>query len=303
MRGVRRPAAACTFAALFFSAAPGAADMTKAQCVSVNSNAQDLRRAGKLTEALENLRQCSAPSCPAIVRDDCTQRIDEVQRAQPTIIFDIKDGAGRDLIDVTATVDGQTTTRKIDGSAWGLDPGGHAFVFTEPGQQPVTQTFVLREGEKDRRERIVIGTPPPPATATLAPAPTASLAPSEFASKGMPSQKVAALVVGGVGLAGVAAGTVFGLLTFSAASQQKSACASSTTCANYAQASSAHSTGETDATLSTVTFIGGGALVAAGAILFLTSPHVSEQPLPAMAVVIAPGLAPGGGGIWARGEF
>jgi hypothetical protein len=235
-----------------------------------------------------------------MVRDDCARRLDDVERALPTIVFDVKDGAGHDLVDVTATVDSQPLAHTLGGEPLPLDPGKHVFVFTEAGQPPVTQAFVLKEGEKDRRERIVIGAPPPAVPAS-APAP-APLSSGSAGSSGMPPQKIAALVAGGVGAAGLVVGGVFGALTLSSASAQKSDCSSPTSCTHYSQAASAHSSGETDATVSNVGFIAGGALLAAGAILFFTAPRSVEQSPPA-AFVVAPGVAPGGGGLWARGEF
>jgi hypothetical protein len=281
-----------------------AGGVTKDQCISADSSAQDLRRAGKFAAARDALRQCSDPGCPAIIRDDCTQLLDELSKAQPTIIFDLKDGAGRDLTDVTATNDGQPVAHALDGSSLRIDPGTHTFVFIEPGQEAVTRTYVIKEGEKDRRERIVIG--PPPATAA-APVPSAAptaatAAPAATPQSGMGTQRLIGLVVGGVGVVGVGLGAVFGAMTMSAASTQKSACPSATNCPNYGQASSAHSGGETDATLSTVSFIAGGALLASGVILFFTAPHPKEQ-APSVALAVTPGVAPGGGGLWVSGAF
>ncbi|MGH7269036.1 MAG: hypothetical protein ACREJ3_01285, partial [Polyangiaceae bacterium] len=227
--------------------------------------------------------------------------LDELEKAQPTILFEFKDCTGRDLIDVTATMDGHPLGQALGGSALRLDPGPHEFVFTETGVEPVTKTFVIEEGEKERRERIVIGAPPPP-IATPAPEMTVPPLAEGGAKSGTPTQKLAGLIVGGVGVAGIATGAVFGLLTMSAASQQKSDCASATSCANFAGASSAHSGGETDGTVSTVAFIAGGALLAGGAALFLTA-HSHEHPASTMGLVVVPGIAPGGAALWARGEF
>jgi hypothetical protein len=286
---------------------PAAADLTRDQCVSANARAQDLRRSGKLSAAREQLRQCSDFSCPSIVRDDCTQRLDELEKAQPTIIFDVKDGSGRDLVDATATVDGQPLAHTLDGSALRMDPGAHVFVFAKVGQPSVTQTFVLKEGEKERRERIVIGAA---ATTASSEAPTSYSAtvltePEEASRKtGMSSQRLVSMAVGGVGVAGIATGTVFGILAVSAAHRQKTACASPTICSNFTEATSDHSGGETDATVSNVTFIAGGALLAAGAILFFTAPHAPETPpLATSGLLVAPSVAPGGGGVSVQGEF
>jgi hypothetical protein len=48
-----------------------------------------------------------------MVRDDCTRRLDELDKAQPTIVFEAKDGAGRDLTAVQVTVDGKPLVESL----------------------------------------------------------------------------------------------------------------------------------------------------------------------------------------------
>jgi hypothetical protein len=147
-------------------ASPSAlADVTKQQCIDANGQGQDLRRAGKLSDAREQLRACGNPRCPAIVRDDCTKRLDELESAQPTVLFAAKDGSGHDLGEVTVTEDGHPLAEKLDGTALRVDPGQHEFTFTAKDQPSVSQTFIIREGEKDRRELVQIGAPAPAQTA------------------------------------------------------------------------------------------------------------------------------------------
>jgi hypothetical protein len=98
------------------------ADMTKAQCVDANVSAQDLRRDGKLSAAREQLVKCAERSCPALVRDDCTRRLDEVDKAEPTIAFEVK-AAGADVFAVTVTVDGKPWTDTLEGKPIPADPG------------------------------------------------------------------------------------------------------------------------------------------------------------------------------------
>jgi hypothetical protein len=273
------------------------ADMTKGQCIAANTKAQDLRRDGKLSEARAQLQTCGDPSCPALVRDDCTRRLNELEGAQPTIIFDAKDGSGHDLSAVSVTMDGHPFADKLDGKALPVDPGEHEFTFTVAEQPPVTEKIVIKESAKERHESLVIGTPPPPPAVAvdMAPAPAA-------AAEGMGTQKKVGIVLGAVGIAGVAVGGVFGLLTASAISKQKTDCASSANCANHAQAASDHSTWTTDGTVSTVAFIAGGALIASGAVLFFTARHATEEPT-AAGLVVMPSLGPSGGGMLLRGEF
>ena len=43
--------------------------------------AQDLRLEGKLQAAREQLLICTSPSCPRAVREDCAQRLEELNAA------------------------------------------------------------------------------------------------------------------------------------------------------------------------------------------------------------------------------
>jgi hypothetical protein len=115
----------------------------------------------------------------------------------------------------------------------------------------------------------------------------------------MGTTRVLGLAVGGLGLAGIVAGSVFGLMTAAEINQQKSNCASPTNCPNHGQALSDHSTGSTDGTISTVAFVAGGVLLATGGILFFTGGR-SEQP---PGVVLAPSVGPAGAGMTVRGTF
>ena len=239
---MRRAASAVTLvvASAVLVARPAHADVTKAECLRSNVSAQALRRESKLRAAAEELRVCADPTCPTIVRDDCAQRLDEVDRAQPTITFEVKDASGADVRGASVTVDGTPRAGTLGGTPLLVDPGEHVFVFTAPGALAVSRTLVLTEGVKGRRERVVL-------TAAPAPAP----------ASGMSTQRVVALGLGGVGIAGLIVGGVFGGLTLSEESAQKSDCSSSTIagCPQHAAAVSAHGTGTTYGAVSTAGFI------------------------------------------------
>jgi hypothetical protein len=292
-------------------ASDATADMTKDQCIDADTQAQMLRRDGKLAASLAQLQRCGSPSCPEMIREDCTRRIDEVQRAQPTIIFSAKDGAGHDLVDVKVTVDGQPLTNRLEGKAFTVDPGARSFTFTVADQAPVTQSLVITEGEKDRHERIIIGValpaPAPAPTPTAAPETTGTALPSapppdQTSGGGMGTRKIVGLVLAGTGVAGVAVGSVFGLLTISAVNQQNTDCASMTSCSSPKSALSDHSSAQTDGTVSDVAFIAGGALLAVGAVLFFLPTGASDS-TPATGLLVAPSVGPGGGGLLLRGGF
>jgi hypothetical protein len=264
--------------------------MSKEQCIASNSDAQDLFRDGKLSLARARLRECADPSCPALVRDDCTRRLDDLERAQPTIIFDVKDGSGRDLRAVSVTVDGVLLVHELNGKPLPVDPGEHTFVVTAEGEKPVTRTFVLKVGEKERLEHLTIGELPQADGA-------------QARDAGLGTQRILGIAVGGVGIVGVAVGTIFGLMASSAWSQAKGACGPDTShCNDLNGANSFKNTTDSDAAISTVAFIAGGVLLVGGAALFLTGGPKGTSPTRAE-VWIAPSLGQERAGAAVGGVF
>ena len=290
--GVRR-AFALVVAIVLSAATRPARAISKEQCLDANTKAQDLRLGRKLSLARDQLRLCVDAACPSIVRSDCAKWLDEVERALPTIAFQAKDASGADVTAVGVTVDGEVLVDRLDGRATPVDPGQHVFTFTAAGGRTVTRTLIVTEGEKWRREQIVFG-----AGSAAASAPAAPASPTTTADVGggMGTHKILGLAAGGVGVAGLAVGTVFGLLAFSEKSQQESACGSSASCAGsaYSTAAGDRSAGLTDSTIATVGFIAGGALLVGGAILFLTAPASAPR---ATGMTLVPSLGPGGGGL------
>jgi hypothetical protein len=281
--------------ALWLSQAPALAQMTREQCVDSNARAQHLRSEGKLSEAGRELRKCADPSCPALVRNDCTKRLDDVENAQPTIAFEVKDASGADLTAVKVAVDDRPLVDTLDGTALPVDPGQHVFTFKGADGALVTRTLVLTEGEKGRRERVVLGgsaaSPPAPLGAATADTGLATIeaASTDQGARGMGTQKVVGLVVAGAGAASIAVGGVFGALAFSAKDQQVNDCGSPTcTPTGHARAD--------------VGFIAGGALLIGGVVLFVTGSS-SQRPAPVTGLLLAPSMGRSGGGMLLRGEF
>jgi hypothetical protein len=280
----------CVFVAPLVIASEAKADVSVDQCVDANTQAQSLRRSGKLAAARTQLRACADPACPAMVRDDCTQRLDELERAQPSLVFDVKDGNGGDLVDVKVTLDGQPLAEHLGGTALPIDPGVHEFTFAVEGQTPVTQKLIVKEGEKGRHESVVIG------VRTATPASTLdTTAPPAEPAKGLGTQKFVGIAVGAAGVVALGIGTIFGLVASSAWNSAKSACGGDPThCVNPSGAASYHDTSVTDGTISTVGFVAGGALVAAGAVLFLTGGPARDR---AAKIWIGPMTARQAGGL------
>ena len=286
-------------ASLLLVAAPARADVTRAQCIEANGQAQSLRREEKLAQARDLLKLCGDPKCPGTVATDCTKRLDELEAAQPTIVFDVKDGSGRDIDAVMVSVDDRPLAEKLDGTPFQVDPGDHVFTFEVEGQPLVTLHFVLTEGQKGRHESVVVGAPPAPAAPpsvapSEGPPETPSDEPRLAPSNGRRTTRTIGIVVGAAGAAGVVTGAVFGLLASSRWSSQQRNCESSTNCLDHAQAVLDHSALTTDGAVSTVAFIAGGALLAGGAALFLIG-NREPKTEPAAALVVAPSAGAGAG--------
>jgi hypothetical protein len=265
-------------------ASPGAsADV--ASCIAASEGSLTLRQQGKLHDSLHQLAICADASCPDEVKTECARRIDAVNAAMPTLILAARDGAGNDLSDVRVSMDGAPLASALDGRPRSIDPGEHVFVFEMAGQAPVERRLVLREGERDRREEVVIGAPPPPAGG----APTA---PAPAAPSGWTPQRTLAVVGGGLGLVGVGLGTSWGLYAISSQNREKGDCPASGSC-NHPQASEDYTTAKQDATASTIAFVAGAAFLAAGAVLWFSAPSLR----------VVPAAGARGGGLLLVGDF
>ena len=147
---------------LFAPSSALAKEPTKQECVVANETAQDLQRLGKLRDARTKLVMCMSASCPGPVREDCSQRLADVDARTPTVVFDATDHAGTKVTAVHITVDGDPL-EAATGIPVELDPGEHNFHFEADGLPPVDRVIVLRAGELGRHEASVFG-------AALAPA-------------------------------------------------------------------------------------------------------------------------------------
>jgi hypothetical protein len=265
---------------------------TAQSCIAQNEQAGPLRRAGKLREARTLLRQCSAPACPDLVRNDCIAAATQLDVSIPSVVFAAQDGSGADLTAVSVSMDGVKLAERLDGTALEVDPGEHLFQLDAAGQPPIEKKLVLIEGEKNRRERVTIGAPAP-APAPVPPPPPVAPTPPPDSGGGGGAQRTWGLVLGGIGIFGIGLGAVTGVMALGDWNQAKSDCGPPFpgACQNPTQASNDRSSTLTTGTVSTVAFVAGGAALVTGAVLFFTAPGAGAASHP-----VGLGVAPLGGG-------
>lgn len=176
------------------------------------------------------------------------------------------------------------------GSPIPVDPGEHVVEAVAPGKLPwSSKVQITGDAAKISVEipKLQASTEPaPPVTAVATPVvtttPDNSPPPADKPSGS--AQRTTGLVFGGVGVVGLGLGAFFGLQASSKWSDAKSKCTDYPYGCNtdgMDLRSSAHS----QATVSTVAFVAGGALLATGVVLYLTAPSKKES--------VALGFGPG----------
>jgi hypothetical protein len=250
-----------------------AADPAVAECLGAAESSVTLRHQHKLLDARAQLLKCSAPSCPGDVREECIRHVVEINAAMPTIVFEAQDASGTDLISVKVLMDGHPITERLDGTPVAIDPGAHTFTFERAGQTTIRKQFAIREGEKNRRERIVFGGLNPPAhpqatgPASVLPSSTDQQQSAEPAAGSFGARRVLAIVAAGVGAVGLGIGIVYGLESKSKHDQAQNICPGTcmTQTDNNLWRDAIHA-----GDIATIGFVVAGVGLAGGAVLWFT---------------------------------
>lgn len=292
----RRPASALLSGALLILAAADArADA--ASCAADHERGQQLQASGRFREARLRFVACGVDACPAAVRRDCARFSEALAEKMPSIVIGVRDGRGRDVVDVQVTIDGMPAGERLDGKAIPLDPGERTVELDAPGMAPVRAKLLVREGERGRivdfvmtpRGEVSAPGPTPPAPA---PAP-AEARPKEAESSG---PGVLPWVAVGVGAAAVVGGTalwVIGLQT------EPANCETATRrCFRQPGESDAsfsarqEKAGDADQfqTIGIGTLVAGGVVAVGGLVWYLVAPRKSPGK-PAPAVSFVPGTS------------
>ncbi len=163
-------------------------------------------------------------------------------------------------------LDGKALTTASAGTRVPIDPGEHALEARAPGKTTWTSKLMIEAGPAERS--VVV----PPladeaAAAAAGPPPPSSQADNSDGSAGVATQRTMGWIAIGVGGAMIGAGAFFGLRTLSEKSTVDEHCVGSR-CDDAGLR--ANDDAKQAATLSTVTFVVGGAAVITGVVLLLT---------------------------------
>jgi hypothetical protein len=198
--------------ALSWSARARASDSVD-QCLVAYEAGQELRRAGDLVEAAEQLLSCGGPACPVRMQADCQRWLDDVERATPAVVFRVRDTRGVALANVSISIDG-APPRRLDGRALAMNPGEHHVVFQRDGYEPLRTPVFVTEGEKLERREVTLADFVSLERDALAPAESElgrGVEGEATAAPLLPPHSAWPLALGGVGLAGAAGFVFFGV--------------------------------------------------------------------------------------------
>lgn len=175
------------------------------------------------------------------------------------------------LGDSTLRVDGRVIERFSGKIEMRLDPGPHTIVADKEGLRPAVRTLPIAAGEY---VAITLEPTPPPGPVTI-----------EVPADGT-TQRVVGYGVGGLGIAGLVIGGVFGLLANTTNDDAKTHCATPAICdpTGVELGNDAIS----QATVSTVAFAVGAVGLTAGVVVYLTAPEGDGSHGPEVGIGLEP---------------
>lgn len=195
--------------------------------------------------------------------------------------------------------DGEVLGSTLLGDPIPVDPGAHTIEATAPGFLPWVTTIEVGQNPGDKTVSVPALAPDPAAKPVEKEGPIRDVRPAE--GGGSNGMRTAAFVVGGVGIAALGVGAVFGGLATSDLGKADPLCPEKR-CnpAGFAFVESA----ETKALASTIGFGVGALALGAGVVLFLVSRSPAKEPGPSAARVwLVPSFGPRAHGASIVGSF
>ncbi len=244
-----------------------------------------------------------------------TQRARSLEPGLVKITIDVAKG-DESLLGFEVRNDGITVPPVQFGAPFPIDPGEHRIEASAPGKRMHTEVVSVTKGVGRVTIPLLTDLAPPTgstpgtsAQASDAPKSTSpiatTVAPDPLTSKSIDSprpsgrnQRILAYVLGSTGIVGVGVGSYFGLAAIHSNSQSKSYCNGSNASDCYSQSVSLHNDALNEAKISTIAFVAGGALLAAGALFYFTAPDDKSSALHASVTLSPYSTELSLGGVW-----
>jgi hypothetical protein len=177
----------------------------KASCIAASENAQKLRGDQHLLAARDAFKLCARDTCPAVVRKDCDENFEALDKKLiPTIVLRARNAAGEDVVTASVKVDEQPTP--LDGNPVSVDPGRHKIRVITDDESKVVDILAV-QGERNRVVVVTFDGKPTPTNNPTVSATVAPAAPSS--STGSVVQRVVGLSMIGLGVVSLGVGVVF----------------------------------------------------------------------------------------------
>jgi hypothetical protein len=218
------------------------------------------------------------------------ERLKEIEPKLSRLTLELSSGG--DVSGLVIKLDGAVVGRPALGVAVPVDPGTHNVEAAAPGKRPWRTTVDVPAGPSTKSVVIPALVDAPDAPAAAAGAAPATVA--DDAGDAGETQRIVAYTLGGAGVIGLGIGTAFGLSAISQNSESKDAGCEENVCTPAA--AEIRKDAQAAGNASTVAFIAGGALLAAGVVVYLTAPSSTEKPSAARLVF-------GPGSVALRGSF
>jgi hypothetical protein len=196
-------------------------------------------------------------------------------------------------------LDGNVLDPAVLGTALPVDPGKHAVEASAKGKKTFTTTIDVSDRARSPSIEVPALEIDPEAKTTSGGGSTVENHPPEEKTSDGSTQRIAGLATMGVGVVGLGIGTIFGLRTSSKWNETKTHCTTALECDRSGVVLGAEA--KNAGTVSTISFIAGGVLLAGGAALYFTAPSAAPKAGGAAARDVRVGV--GLGSVTLKGSF
>lgn len=224
---------------------------------------------GRTASAWAEFKEAAAMASAAGKQDRADfagKRVTELEAKLSFVVLEVPQA----MTGIALTLNGkELNAAAMPSSGVPVDPGEVTFAATAPGKKPWSERVVIEAGPSRKQLTVPVledDPPPKPKEEPRKPPPPAPPPAKPPEPTGSPLRTIG-FVTAGVGIAGVGAGAVFGLMTFSKASDVEEACRGGCDLA----ATEKNEDAKTTAMISNIAFGAGLACLGAGVTMILVS--------------------------------